>query len=72
MFGISLSVRNLIQRKGLIAKPGIFLITKTDESQKQEKLKRQRKTWVDYALSIVGGVLVGIVSNVLFAYMWKN
>lgn len=51
-------------------KPSAVLLTPESEKAKQKHLKRYRKEWVRYFLTMVISLLLGILSNYLYNHFW--
>lgn len=50
--------------------PSFILTSKTAEKHKLEVLSKLSKTWTKYFLVISGGLISGVVSNIIFTLIW--
>lgn len=50
--------------------PSFILTSKTAEKHKVDVLLKLSKTWTKYFFIVVGGLVSGVVSNIIFTLMW--
>jgi hypothetical protein len=51
--------------------PSFILLTRESEKDKQEVLRKLDHKWLSFCWSVITSILVGIVSNVLFAWLFR-
>lgn len=51
--------------------PSFILITRESHNQKLKDLKKYRKEWLKFILSTIGGLILGLLGNFLYAYLTK-